>query len=493
MKKLLFFVFFLCSLVGVSLPAAADEFVEVALTPQQTLALYGASFDAFYYNGTAVESVTFDYYTSSAEIAEAVGDTHNFVWLSANWNNPDSNFVADFRATNFLVYRWITSSVVNSANTGYQFSIQPKFSISLSGLSSYKQKFMWSFYPQYSVAAQDQGRSYLYLDTSADSSPVPFASYNSGDSWAGSITTYVAPILNNTYRKGLFFIDAEYYPDLQANFSVTGQTLNLKNVDCYDAQTSDSSGAKAVYLFVSCPVLSDGFEIGSGSGSEDDQINVEVNIDTSEIESKLDTVIDNQESANQYLDGIYTTQTNQLNAIIDQLDAIYDRMAADGDFTVNINTAIDNQTNTLVGALGGLVTDIRGLFVPSSADIINFKADLEVLTGQTFLGIDDAEGLRDQAYAQLLGVQPVSTIDLPLLSFPDNTNVDFALDPADINGLAVQDGNIKVPVKPRENDFGFFYELAAWGIDIIATLLVVNMLLNKWKAVMVGEKVVEIE
>ena len=144
--------------------------------------------------------------------------------------------------------------------------------------------------------------------------------------------------------------------------------------------------------------------------------------------------------------------------------------------------------------VSGVVDGVRGLFVPTQSDILNFRLGMNTLVSDTFAPFADAQTIRDTVASRIMGVSSVSTLDLPLMDLR-SAGVDFYLPASTFtdNGFDVVDNKVKVPLKPRQDEWGFFYELLAWSIDVVCTIAFINMLLNKFHGLVVGKKVVELE
>lgn len=145
----------------------------------------------------------------------------------------------------------------------------------------------------------------------------------------------------------------------------------------------------------------------------------------------------------------------------------------------DINVDIDmSETNGILGRIenimGGLVDGIKGLFIPSEEDITDFKTDISDLLTDTFSGYSEASDYMDQVSDVLISSHPSAVLEFPALSVPGTSFV--------------------TPAKSIDLNFDSgIIETVKYIIDIIATICVLNLIMDKVKAVLVGEKVVEVE
>ena len=148
---------------------------------------------------------------------------------------------------------------------------------------------------------------------------------------------------------------------------------------------------------------------------------------------------------------------------------------------INVNVDVDmSETNGLLGSvvdlLSGLVDGIAGLFVPEQNSLEAFENALADLLMDTFGGIDN--DMLINVIEDLLTHGATESVTFPALSVPGTS---FSL-PA-----------YNVPLKPAAAQNRALYEGVALAIDLVATCAVLNLVQTKIKAVLVGEKVVEVE
>lgn len=165
---------------------------------------------------------------------------------------------------------------------------------------------------------------------------------------------------------------------------------------------------------------------------------------------------------------------DRLDQIIEKLDDIYNNMGVSVDIdTTDIQNSISN-------AASSIVSGIRGLFIPSQTDLINFRLNMQSDFQNHFPAFFTAEDKLHNLYSIFSNsVTPRSKISVPLvqMSIPDvsnNTSADFSF------------GGFDVELKPNQDKLGILYDSLALVIDFIATLAVLNMLRNKLHRILEG-------
>lgn len=517
--------------------ASADSF-PIQLTAAQTLALYGSSIPALYFNGTSTSYVNFEYWRSSKQIVAEIEDafeTSPFIstYTSQNvfgldytyWNNasqgqsyPDwfsksSGTVSekqDFSQMEFLIYRWQGDPSRISVNTNsFQFNLNQ--SVTLSGIDRIRSFVGFSvdtvtdlssrhnvnynnYHSQIDLYASGSSASfYTGTETKINGSfyfgcaymPVYFASafgHNeiTGTPTEGSMNNWLAPCPHMV----LIPIDSGA---LSSPVDLEKQVVNIRaaqGVICNQGtSTNPDYTAPYVYIIIACPIV-----WGDITPPEPEQTTPNYSDQIDNIQSGVGDININLDSTN-----------NRLDTIIQQLDDIYENMGVSVDVDLDLTeegplswlaTHIDN--------LGGtIVNGIKGLFVPTQQDLVEFKLSLEQQKNATFGGMVQADGiLSNTVFQRIMRSEPVDYIDMPLLDIPV---VDFKLDAETFSnqGFTIIDDDgedkVRVPLKPDSERWGWFYELLAWAIDIVCTIAVVNMFVNKLNGVIVGKKVVELE
>lgn len=505
---------------------AAPASYPVELTFAQTLALYGDSINALYYNGSSVENATFTFWKSSRSVVSSLNDCfdNTFPFISgSSINNPIafdyyyssnnlprlrcvprsvnasdlSSWISASGATKsdlcpyeFLIYRWQGDPYyVPDSSFDFEFNfnfpidivgvdrLRTAFGVSMgtwSGPNSVNEYHMSGYIDQLNIYANNDAVNpyyimtpFVYSLTAPDDSPyLCFPVTNGYDGLTANLGT-------NYYNQAVFpcpnvsmcCVDTDgLQPFTWSSASYNVRAASSSSVKMDGFENPGSSGYQQywqhyVYLFIMCPVIwgditlpepeapsiSDQLE-GIGTGIND--INVNIN----------------------------TTNT-KLDAVLQKLDQIYQKNYA-SDLTQNgplswIGTKIDNVADSVVSG-------IRGLFVPSQIDLINFRLNLQNDFQTHFPAFFTAEEKLHNLYSIFdNSVTPRSKISVPLveMSIPDvsnNTSADFSF------------GGFDVELKPNQDKLGILYDSLALIIDFIATLAVLNMLRNKLHRILEG-------
>lgn len=164
--------------------------------------------------------------------------------------------------------------------------------------------------------------------------------------------------------------------------------------------------------------------------------------------------------------------------------------SGDVNVTVDVDMSETNEkldeSNGFLSSIVSWITDFFSnlgsffirLFVPADGFIDNWKEDLAEAIADTFSPVDTVEDTLDrlkQAF-DIAGEGSINAMEFPAISIP---------------GTSFSTPAISVPLRPMTDSS--IYDKVAKFIDILATIAVFNMLLTKFKAFLVGEKVVEIE
>lgn len=522
-----------------SVSAEDVQTVTVQLTEAQTLALYGTSFSALYFDGSGVQNVTFDYVKSSKQICDEI----NAVFDSWSYNNvsysvlPSGSvnafsmygcpaggnltgslqgfdnsfgFNSDWLGINggsvisrellqyydFLLYRAnVAPRPVNSSIYDFQFNIQ--FPFLLSGVERFQSLFMvqigmftpsscWGSIPNISnsnlrgevrlygtnnlvplAVTSDSyrfgtnnyfGISYHPINTidpdfiSSIGQNVP--TYNALDGCLSAFGIFSMSLLDSSVSSDLTGINWNIRAgDAQAKFLKQDFDPNYTNIiDPNDSnyQYEDDS----IYIMVMCPRIQGDFVIGRPSGSAPDY-------------------------------------SAPLNDIIDKLDIIANNLNISFD-TTSLETTIENTGSSVVS---GVVNGIKGLFLPSQTDILNFRGDMITLFNGKLQGLSDAYTVQNTVFNRLISASAMSCLEAPLIDLRPTVN--FHLTAADFPNQSVISRDdkeyLQVPLKPYPDKFGFFYDLVASMIDIVCTGLFINMLIHKIHAILWGEKEVYLD
>ena len=146
-------------------------------------------------------------------------------------------------------------------------------------------------------------------------------------------------------------------------------------------------------------------------------------------------------------------------------------------YTIDVNVDM-SQTNTILGGisdiLSGLVSGIQGLFVPSEEWINQWLQAMKNALLDAFGDIPELQDQLQTAIRNLINNSAVQTIHFDGVSPPGVGQI-----------IAPRD----VPLRP--SGFESLYSFIRVAVNLVATIAVVNMLLNKFKAVLVGEVVID--
>lgn len=162
---------------------------------------------------------------------------------------------------------------------------------------------------------------------------------------------------------------------------------------------------------------------------------------------------------------------------------------AGGNVNVTVDVIVDmDETNSLLediwdgitGLASGIADALEGLFIPSTQALENFSDSVDGLLQETFGALYDAEDLTHEAWHQLLTGSAVETIYLPAFSF-SSEGVNYTLS----SGRAVQ---LK-PFGGVGGQFSLLYTTLATIIDIVSTILFLNMLRDKFETIFTGHEV----
>lgn len=492
----------------VSVSVSADS-LPVVLTAAQTLALYGQSISGLWYNGSSVSDITFNYYASSRTITDSISESFDNPFESGYTHYNPLDIYIDYRTPTFNLYQYYDSGFLpqeisksdlcgfeyliyrcqlnpNSVNElDFDFQINLEQSINIENVDRFQTFYGYSIgtaNSAYQINDQRLRNGNLQSNLSIYSSGVsPLVSLQ-GCVWSRSSAEYFpqvsmpvtnmastvdhsSPFLTNLNNVDLFLYPA---PLMQLNIIDTGlqsspitiskSIYNIRNAAGVSVKEGSVNNEFVmslpyVYLIIMCPRIYGEYSIpdnsGSGSGSPD--------------------------------------YSAPLNDIIHKLDTIANNLNIDLD-TTNLETTITNTGNSIVNG-------VKNLFVPSQTDIINFRGDMITLFNSKFSGLSDVHVIQDAAFNKLLSGSAMTSLDVPLLDL--RPTVDFYLKKEDFTskGMSVITENgqdlLQIPLKPYPEKFGFFYDLLAGLIDVLATCYFINMLIHKIHIIIVGEKVVE--
>ena len=526
--------------------ASADSY-PIQFTTAQTLALYGNKIQGAVFNGTTTQFVEFEYYKSTKDIlasynslmsggvpyASGLSYAENLFGVYYDSTRPRWN--AQIKSTNVsdLSPRWFASEYPTRQEVApYNFviyrcripdlqkipdryvSVQLNFDFSLTLPNIERFRSIYGFSSEQMTSLTDNGSgsagsyaSELDLYSATDMYNPIFVTSN----WryAGSTHNFnVAhhPVTNalagqaDSVPNSQDWYESMAYPcpnfalhaidtdTLQNPVDISSLVFRIRGAQSVvvheDGSQSDFT-YPYVYIMIMCPIV-----WGNITPPEPEQTTPNYSDQIQNIEVGVGDININLDETN-----------NRLDLILEKLDDIYENQIApeinvDVDLTEEgplswVGTHIDNLGDTIVDG-------IQGLFVPTQTDLINFKLSLEQQKNATFGGLVQADGLlSNTVFQRIMRTEPVDYIDMPLLDIPV---VNFQMDAATFRNqgfdiITADNGEekVRVPLKPDQARWGWFYELLAWAIDIVCTIAVVNMLANKLNGVIVGKKVVELE
>lgn len=364
-----------------AVPASADVYAS-ALNANESLALFGTSIQALYYDGVGVESCTFDYVGNTFDVKQYAVDLYNAggngtfpynqdiggrgTYLGTttydiydDQNSPSFFTTAFIEGTNYLIYRCAFDSGLPASASNFDFQIQVDTSI---GIQAQALAFscLWTC-PDGLVNRTGNTASHLYLynesgfpagEIASVIGARPSNSDWSGRYWFGHIGAYLSDVLNysgnNPDPKILLlnqqptfcgcFVRAGNVTDEDAQgISFTGFRLNCKNVQStyrynfdYTLESYVADGTtKYVYLLLQCPWVYGDFVLPE---PEDNTTlgDINSNIDSLVLSTdELRQILLRMESVQQDIKTAETVHTAQFIDMISRLDAIYNAMDFD--------------------------------------------------------------------------------------------------------------------------------------------------------------------
>ena len=141
---------------------------------------------------------------------------------------------------------------------------------------------------------------------------------------------------------------------------------------------------------------------------------------------------------------------------------------------VNVSVTVDmEETNsiltTISGLLSGLVDGIKNLFIPTQQDITDFKTGLDTLLSDIFGPLWTAQSLLRTALLELGEIQLADSVLFPGVTIDVSGNQTFT--------LASQ--SVPLNPDPTNTTWSSFLEAVRLAIDIVCTVMVINMLKDK--------------
>lgn len=404
-------MFLLCLRCFPVVPAAAwtvpeGAFTPVALTPQETLALYGTNLQAVYFDGTSNHDITFSYFNTTSNLYDTYCDLNNvepvpavklqFVsnrngfmsTMNESHGQLDSN---RFVYNDFLVYRCQIDSMTSSLDTPWTFQVYLENSLSITGISAFYSSVFWSNYAGIGNAADyvypisntgiydnpwiPRSSLDLYINGSTDASS--FSQLMNGNGGRGFVFGSCMQPYTYHYPEGVGDVqrtDYNYWfqgitfdhsvPDVTSGDTFTwdktilyAQNMNSAMqyseawYDEYNTEDFYSFTDPYVYLLVMCPVLYGEFVLpdnsgtGSGSGSESGTGSGSGTGCSCDFDVNVNVTVDVD------LSPVLTNQSDQidqLNEIIVMLNQIYDEMVEQRLVNPDLTPISSITTNTTV-------------------------------------------------------------------------------------------------------------------------------------------------
>ena len=455
-----------------SVSVSGDVVDYVDLTPEQTLALYGSSINGQYWNGNEFDACTFSYcYTFTPSQIHPM----NFY---PDISETDSNYMNN---RSYLVYEMdsdsaVSNDIITSSDSRITFELIP--SVSVSGIAYYRQYVGFSVVPQSENGRLIVDKNYNFFSSNYDYSASPIISYPSN---YGTLSNADRLKVNRAYftvpfdavgsppssdsgvsptNLQLYFAFYDIYGQnlvngVEQTFSLTGQHLSASGLSSYGWESS-SLREHHYFIFISCPRVTDGYVLPEPEHSYPS------------IDSQLDNLV-NATNGN----------TTLLQQILAKLDLIYQK-----EYSVNVN--IDSSS-----IVSGIVDGLKGLFVPTQQDIMDFRLNMMTLCNSSLAPFWNVEALRDDAINTIMHSPTINYVDVPLIDLRSN-NIPFYFTAENFPEFEVLNNKLRVPLKVGSS-WNWFYDLVAWAIDVIAVLAFVNMVINKIHAFFLGDKVVEID
>lgn len=486
--------------------------VTVQLTAAQTLALYGQSFSALYYDGSTVQNVIFNFDKSSKTVVDQCNDVldswsygnqmssffpsgvqngitsfmcnndnsstsslfSNQLWSNSEWLGANNGSIIDrdkLQTYEFLIYKCegIDTEPVSSSSFDFQFNIN--FPFVISGVDRFQSVFssqigiytpsMAYSTPHY-VRNSNLGSEIRLYGSSNQLYPIATTSdtHISGDS--SYFGYFFHPLNTCDPSKIVRAIPTARVLDLVLSYygvfgmCVLDESISNNDITGINWNIRNCNSFFAVQKQGFSPEYTDINDPNSPNYQWQDNA-VYLMLMCPRIQG--DFVIGRPS-------GSSPDYTAPLNDIIDKLDQIVENFNIDVDFDTT------NLENTIVSTGNSIVTGIKNLFIPTQTDLINFRLDLEDEFHSLFPAFYTAEDKIDSVFSAM---QDVSAVDY--LTFP-GVSVDLPAENGGSANFKIDSG--AVALKPFSDRLGALYDCLALAIDIIATLAFFNMLRNRF-------------
>lgn len=295
--------------------AADDEPVSptyTVLTESQTLALYGTSIPALYYDGVGNQNLTFSYWDTSRHVYEDICMTNynaapvngiNLWYCENSYSSPATHLGYNaefFTSENFNRYPYLIYRAEVNPDLYFDTAAIPEFqvrlqnSVGITGLSAVNTSVWWSscvtqaptVYPAYQITNNDFPMRPSTLDfyTSDRALPTTYSSLLSADGYNQWIVndlfafgSFMTPTHNVPYSEGggthdLFYTDYFWFSGIAvsyvgddfpaASFTWNQTIVNAQNMNSararsyYENLLPSQTYPPYIYLMIQCPVLS---------------------------------------------------------------------------------------------------------------------------------------------------------------------------------------------------------------------------------------------
>lgn len=287
---------FRCSDLGVR--ASAASVVPVALTASQTLALYGSSIAAQYYNGSSIAVAEFNYVGSTFALSDAVQQQEKTIFYSSsNDENPvenvsygtsgfySPNVLSAVQGLEYLIYKFDVANLPSAGTFDFQIRLEQSLNITCGGFAT---SIWWSNSDVGFVSRLGNNSSsfsvYGYDVTNLLGSFTGLPSYRYFDSFYGKLKF---PVLESTMNMTVNGVTESFGHYQDSNTSIRMYTASAVAGNRIDDSTSPISiggilcnirgasvvtvpqvvnsvngsvtytdfTAPAVYLLIQCPLL----------------------------------------------------------------------------------------------------------------------------------------------------------------------------------------------------------------------------------------------
>lgn len=263
---------------GLRVSVDAAELDSYQLTVPQTLALYGDTLQAVYYNGAATEPVTFDYIGSTADMSALSGYPSGYgTTYCPAWYVDGNNVLtqAQFAAYTYLIYKWDATTIADSTGTSFSLKLVQSIDITAYG---YKTSLLFSTGSASMFQPYTYGEYTLYgTDTETTLGTATMLTRPSVSGYWGVVRTMPRPVLFvDGQSQGLYIFTEDLCTTFAGGAVLVGDTEEggdpVTIGSSYFATKDESSAVcmqeyhqvypqnntyydSAVYLLIQCPIL----------------------------------------------------------------------------------------------------------------------------------------------------------------------------------------------------------------------------------------------